>query len=126
MGNKETSPVNVCMIQNCATLFYCNTCLTFRLSTVCGTLNESVSCNSIIELDQSRNEISLNTHTQHFKTQEFVKRSYLVLNEEERKQERKANGIITLDGGNNKKVELSLKTKKLHTNKVTVETTKRL
>ena len=32
----------------------------------------------------------------------------MVLNEEERKQERKANTIITLDGGNDKKVELYL------------------
>ena len=31
-----------------------------------------------------------------------------MLNEEERKQERKANTIITLDGGNDKKVELYL------------------
>ena len=55
-----------------------------------------------------------------------MKRSYLVLNEVERKQERKANGIITHEGGNDKKVELSLKPKKLRTNKVTAETTKRL
>ena len=114
------------MIQNCFTLFDCITRLTFKLSTVCGTLNESVSCNSANKLDQSRIEISLNTHTQHLKTQEFVKRSYLVLNEVERIQERKANGIITLDGGNDKKVELSFKPKKLRTNKVTAETTKRL
>ena len=32
----------------------------------------------------------------------------MVLNEEKRKQERKANTIITLDGGNDKKVELYL------------------
>ena len=32
-----------------------------------------------------------------------------MLNEEERSQERKANTIITLDGGNDKKVELYLR-----------------
>ena len=43
------------------------------------------------------------------KTQQFAlieERSYLVLNEEERKQERKANGIFTLDGENDKKVKI--------------------
>ena len=36
----------------------------------------------------------------------FLKISYLVLNEEERKKERKANRIITLEGENDEKVEL--------------------
>ena len=35
----------------------------------------------------------------------LLKRSYLVLNEEKRKQERKGNRIITLAGENRKKVE---------------------
>ena len=57
---------------------------------------------------QSRNEI--NTHTEHLVQKHndllYLKGSYLVLNEEKkRKQERKANGIITLDGENSKKVE---------------------
>ena len=59
---------------------------------------------------QSRNEI--NTHTEHLVQKHndllSLKRSYLVLNEEKktRRQERKANRIITLDGKNSKKVEL--------------------
>ena len=39
--NKEMLPGNVYTIQSCFTLFYCNWCFT-RLSTACGTLNESL------------------------------------------------------------------------------------
>ena len=52
----------------------------------------------------------------------WKKKSYLVLN----KGERKANRNLTLDDGNNKKVELSLWLYKSHTvNKITAESTKR-
>ena len=80
--------------------FYCNSCLTFNLCTK--VYNQTRS--------QSRNEI--NTHTEHLVQKHndllSLKRSYLVLNEEKktRRQERKANRIITLDGKNSKKVEL--------------------
>ena len=41
-----------------------------------------------------------------WKISPFLKISYLVLNEEERKKEKKANRIITLEGENDEKVEL--------------------
>ena len=59
---------------------------------------------------QSCNEI--NTHTEHLVQKHNdllqLKRSYLVLNEEKktRRQERKADRIITIDGKNSKKVKL--------------------
>ena len=50
LANKKMLSGNVYMIQNCYTLLDCKSCLMFKLSTVCGTLNESF-CNSIIKLN---------------------------------------------------------------------------
>ena len=67
--------------------------------------------------------MSLNlTHKKHFK-----KTSKLFgPNKEERKQERKANRIITLDSGNEKKVELKLRTQKTSHKQSHSETSRRL
>ena len=94
LANKETSSVNVYMIQNCFTLFSRNSCLMFKLSTACSTLKKSV-------LIQTQSQ-SL-THAEHLKFE--LRRRYLVLNEEERKQENDY-------GGNDKKVESWLKSQK--------------
>ena len=50
LANKKMLSGNVYMIQNCYTLLDCKSCLMFKLSTVCGTLNESF-CTSIIKLN---------------------------------------------------------------------------
>ena len=100
VANREISFGNVCMLQNCFIFFYCNSCLTFNLCTK--------FCNQT--QSQSRNEI--NTHTEHLVQKHndllSLKRSYLVLNEEKktRRQERKADRIITIDSKNSKKVKL--------------------
>ena len=90
VANQEMSFGNVYMIQNswqnCFTLFDRNSCLTFKLSTACSTLNRLKFHNQT--RSQSRNEI--NTHTKHLVKKHndllWLKRSYLVLNEEKRKQ----------------------------------------
>ena len=40
LENQEISLGNVYMIENCFTLFDHNSCLTFKLSTACSTLNQ--------------------------------------------------------------------------------------
>ena len=58
---------------------------------------------------QSQSHHEINSQTEHLvhKQNNFLllKRSYLVLNEEKRKQGKKANRVITLDGENSRKVE---------------------
>ena len=73
--------------------------------------SEPVVLNSMIKL--GRNHAMKYTHTHATLNSKHndllsLKRSYLVLNEQKktRRQEKKANKIITLDGKNSKKVEL--------------------
>ena len=84
--------------------------------------SERICCYSI----SFNNYIHRNTS----KTQQFAlieERSYLVLNEEERKQERKANRIFTLGGKMTRGLNFNLNPRKRRTNAaVTAETTKRL
>ena len=61
MRNQELSFGNVCMIQNSFTYFDRNSCIMFKLSTECSTLNWLKFHNQTQA--QSHNEI--NTHTEH-------------------------------------------------------------
>ena len=104
-ANKEILSGNVYMIQNCFTLFIVIHILINVLTVNCMQYSERICCNSDQTRSQSCNEI--NTHRTLKKHNNLLqlKRSYLVLNEEQRKQERKASRIITLVGGNDKKVK---------------------
>ena len=53
LANQKISSGNVYMIQNCFKFLDCNSCLRFKLSTVCGTLKESALLISIIKLDRN-------------------------------------------------------------------------
>ena len=53
LANKEMLSGNVYTIQKSYTLLDCNSCLMFKLSTVCGTLKESALLISIIKLDRN-------------------------------------------------------------------------
>ena len=64
--------------------------------------SERICCNSVIKLDRNHNEINTHRTLQKHNNLLQLKRSYLVLSEEERKQERKASRIITLTSGNDK------------------------
>ena len=89
----------------------CNSCLTCKLPTTCSKLWTSCTEFYIQTRSQSCNEI--NTHTEHLR---YFKNTIICFNWKEaissltkkkrRKQERKGNRIITLDGENSKKVEL--------------------
>ena len=75
------------MIQNCVAPRDHNLCLTFKLSTACSTLNRL--CNSRIKLGHNH-AFEINTHAHRTKTQWLafkLKRSYLVLNKEEKNKE---------------------------------------
>ena len=113
VANQEILLGNVYMIQNCFTVFDCNSCLTFKLSTACSTLNPVViiqSSNSVtirqwnkyphgtLRVVQKRNDC--------FNWKETIWSS----NKEKRKQgdkkEKLTGRIITLDSENSQKVEL--------------------
>ena len=53
LANQKISSGNVYMIQNCFKFLGCNSCLMFKLSTVCSTLKESALLISIIKLDRN-------------------------------------------------------------------------
>ena len=53
LANQKISSGNVYMIQNCFKFLDCNSCLMFKLSTVCGTLKESALLISIIKLHRN-------------------------------------------------------------------------
>ena len=102
VANQEILFGNVYMTQNswqnCFTLFDHNLCLMFKLSTHAVLWT---GCNSNWRLQSRISEI-INTHGKiRSKTQRFPlieKKLDLVLNKGKRKQERKGNRIITLDG----------------------------
>ena len=135
LANKKISSGNVCMVQNCFTLFDCNSCLWFKLSTARGTLNESVviqwSWSNSIAITQwntlKYTHGTLQNYQNHNNLLE-LKRSYLVLNKEERKQERigKLTASFHLTVEVTRRSNYNLNPWKLRTNKVTAETTKRL
>ena len=79
------------------TLFSRNLCVMLKLQCI----NSMQYSEPVVIQTQSQSCNEINTHTEHLvqKHNNFLssKRSYLVLNEEKRKQ-RKANRIITLDG----------------------------
>ena len=91
VANREISFGNVCMIQNCFIFFDRNSCLTFKLSTACSTTLNGCTKFYNQTRSQSRNEI--NTHTEHLVQKHndlfLLKRSYLVLNEEKKRGDKK-------------------------------------
>ena len=108
LANKKISSGNVYMIQNCFKCLDCNSCLTFKLSTVCGTLKESALLISLIKLDRN-----------HTRKEAIYIWSLTKRRKKTRKKFKQANRIITLDGGNSN-------LRKLLTNNITAETTKQL
>ena len=94
--------------------------------------SEQICCNSIIKLD--RNHAMKQIHTRNtLKTQQFALIEKKLFGpqqttKETRKQGRKANRINTLDGGNDKNVELQISEKSITnaSHKITAETTKRI
>ena len=96
--------------------------------------SERICCNSIIKLDRNHamskvkyiHTGNTSSETQHLLQ---LKRSYWVLNEEERKQENKNEKLtksLHLTHEMTRRSNYNLNPRKLRTNKVNAETTKRL
>ena len=92
VANREISFGNVCMIHNCFISFDRNSCLTFKLSTACS-IQLWTSCTQFYNQTRSQSRNEINTHTEHLVQKHndllYLKRSYLVLNEEKKQGDKK-------------------------------------
>ena len=111
LADKEISSLNVYMIQNCFTFLDRNSCLMFKLSITCSTLNESI-------VIQKSNSIAIAQWNKHTRNNSIIlKRRYLVLNEEERKEENN----LTVEMVRRSNYDLNLRKPRINIKKITAE-----